>query len=117
MNQEAPELESPPEAATAASTTLTDRAYRELEEMIVTLRLEPGAVLSETALSRMLDIGRTPSAHIYVRDKLVARRHLRIFRRGGALFVEWLGSINGVYINDRRIDTGAVATRATTPPL
>ena len=27
--------------------TLTDRAYRELEEMIVTLQLSPGTVLSE----------------------------------------------------------------------
>src|SRR5256886_1823160 len=40
--------------------TLTDRAYRELEEMIVTLRLMPGTVLSEQALSVRLKIGRTP---------------------------------------------------------
>ena len=42
------------------SESLTDRAYRELEEMIVTLQLEPGAVLSETALAGHLVIGRTP---------------------------------------------------------
>ena len=40
--------------------SLTDRAYRELEEMIVTLQLEPNAVLSETALAQDLGIGRTP---------------------------------------------------------
>src|SRR4051812_43342763 len=40
--------------------TLTDRAYRELEEMIVTLRLSPGTVLSEQALAVRLKIGRTP---------------------------------------------------------
>ena len=40
--------------------TLTDRAYRELEEMIVTLHLEPNTVLSETALAQDLGIGRTP---------------------------------------------------------
>src|ERR1041385_5337421 len=40
--------------------TLTDRAYRELEEMIVTLRLLPGTVLSEQALSVRLKVGRTP---------------------------------------------------------
>src|SRR3954454_23111540 len=40
--------------------TLTDRAYRELEEMIVTLRLLPGTVLSEQALALRLKIGRTP---------------------------------------------------------
>lgn len=40
--------------------SLTDRAYKQVEELIVTLRLEPGAVLSETALARELGIGRTP---------------------------------------------------------
>lgn len=46
--------------AAAASTSLTERAYGLLEEMIVTLQLAPGSVLSETALSQRLDIGRTP---------------------------------------------------------
>ncbi len=40
--------------------TLTDQAYRKLEEMIVTLQLMPGDVLSEQALSTELNIGRTP---------------------------------------------------------
>ena len=40
--------------------SLTDKAYRELEELIVTLSLRPGEVLSETALSEQLGIGRTP---------------------------------------------------------
>jgi DNA-binding GntR family transcriptional regulator len=49
-------------AATAngASPSLTDRAYADLEEMIVTLRLLPGASVSETELSQSLGIGRTP---------------------------------------------------------
>ena len=44
----------------AEDGTLTDRAYRELEEMIVTLQLSPGTVLSEQALALRLKIGRTP---------------------------------------------------------
>lgn len=40
--------------------TLTDRAYRALEEEIVTLRLAPGSVVSEALLSRRLAVGRTP---------------------------------------------------------
>ena len=40
--------------------SLTDQAYVALEEMICTLRLEPGEVLSEGALSQTLGIGRTP---------------------------------------------------------
>lgn len=40
--------------------TLTEEAYRRLEEMIVTLELEPGAVVSEAILSKRLGIGTTP---------------------------------------------------------
>lgn len=40
--------------------TLTEEAYRQIEERIVTLRLKPGEVLSEQALSASLKIGRTP---------------------------------------------------------
>ena len=40
--------------------TLTDKAYRALEEDIVTLRIPPGAVVSEAILSRRLGVGRTP---------------------------------------------------------
>jgi DNA-binding GntR family transcriptional regulator len=40
--------------------TLTDQAYRLIEEQIVTLRLKPGDVLSEQMLSATFKIGRTP---------------------------------------------------------
>jgi DNA-binding GntR family transcriptional regulator len=61
--------------------TLTDRAYRELEEQIVTLRIAPGAVVSEALLSKRLGIGRTP-----IREALqrLARERLVVImpRRG-----------------------------------
>ena len=44
----------------AARQSLTGQAYRKLEEMIATLELPPGAVLSEAQLIEALDIGRTP---------------------------------------------------------
>ncbi len=40
--------------------TLTDRAYRHLEEMIVTLQLPPGTAVSEQVLAQRVEIGRTP---------------------------------------------------------
>ncbi|WP_426434811.1 GntR family transcriptional regulator [Bradyrhizobium genosp. P] len=40
--------------------TLTERAYAELEELIVTLQLTPGTALSELVLAKRLGIGRTP---------------------------------------------------------
>jgi DNA-binding GntR family transcriptional regulator len=44
----------------ARSETLTEQAYRLIEERIVTLRLKPGDVLSEQMLSAASKIGRTP---------------------------------------------------------
>lgn len=42
------------------NTTLTERAWRALEEEIVTLRIAPGSVVSEAGLSAQLGLGRTP---------------------------------------------------------
>jgi DNA-binding GntR family transcriptional regulator len=46
--------------AAVSGHTLTEQAYRLIEEQIVTLRLKPGDVLSEQKLSAALKIGRTP---------------------------------------------------------
>jgi DNA-binding GntR family transcriptional regulator len=44
----------------AGTVSLSHRAYRRLEDMIVTGELAPGAVLSESALAARLAVGRTP---------------------------------------------------------
>jgi DNA-binding GntR family transcriptional regulator len=50
-----------PAAATLQrAETLTEQAYRVIEEQIVTLRLRPGEILSEQMLSATCGIGRTP---------------------------------------------------------
>jgi DNA-binding GntR family transcriptional regulator len=56
-----------------AASSLTDLAYLHLEEMIVTLKLAPGRVVSEGELSVLTGIGRTP-----IREALqrLAREHL-----------------------------------------
>lgn len=46
--------------AAGGAPSLTEQAYRALEERIVTLSLAPGEVLSEKALALSLGIGRTP---------------------------------------------------------
>jgi len=40
--------------------SLSDQAYEQLEELIVTMKLAPGTPVSESQLSAMLGIGRTP---------------------------------------------------------
>ena len=56
--QQAPPLRGRTNARQAES--LTEQAYRVIEEEIVTLRLKPGDVLSEQLLSATTSIGRTP---------------------------------------------------------
>jgi DNA-binding GntR family transcriptional regulator len=43
-----------------ADISLTQQAYERLQEMIVTLELKPGLMISESQLSKALDLGRTP---------------------------------------------------------
>src|SRR5215207_2618301 len=64
---EAPATEPPTEApaagalAEAPSIKLeADRAYLDLRDRIVTLRLAPGTVLREDELMREMEVGRTP---------------------------------------------------------
>jgi DNA-binding GntR family transcriptional regulator len=49
-----------PIAAPIENSSLSDKAYEQLEEMIVTMKLAPGTPVSESQLSTMLGIGRTP---------------------------------------------------------
>lgn len=63
--------------------TLNEEAYRRLEEMIVTLELEPGCVVSEAMLSERIGIGTTP-----IREALqrLAREYLvQILPRRGVV--------------------------------
>jgi DNA-binding GntR family transcriptional regulator len=86
---------SPPPAAAArrsgarrrqpagAIETLTERAYRVLEEEIVTLALPPGEVVSEALLSDRLRIGRTPIREAL--QRLARERLVRIMPRRGII--------------------------------
>jgi|SRR6185295_3450690 len=63
--------------------TLTEQAYRQIEERIVTLRLKPGEVLSEQALSTSLKIGRTPIREAL--QRLALEGLVRVLPRKGIL--------------------------------
>lgn len=69
-----------------ADETLTDRAYRAIEEQIVTLKLPPGAVISEAVLSRRLKIGRTPIREAI--QRLARERLMVIMPRRGIMVSE-----------------------------
>ena len=49
-----------PITAPVENSSLSDKANEQLEEMIVTMKLAPGTPVSESQLSTMIGIGRTP---------------------------------------------------------
>jgi DNA-binding GntR family transcriptional regulator len=60
MEAMAAEPAAPPGADAATAKLVAERAYVELRDRIVTLRLAPGTVLREDELMREMEIGRTP---------------------------------------------------------
>lgn len=48
-------------------------------------------------------IGRSRSSRIPITDQFISTSHARVFRKGHFWFVEDLGSLNGTYVNGRRI--------------
>lgn len=50
-----------------AGTSLSELAYRRLEEAIVTLSLRPGAVLTEAQMIELVAVGRTPVREALIR--------------------------------------------------
>ena len=108
--------------ATAASTEGDTTAAYELDE---TGELKPvdleqvsgeGATLAirsgggragevfKVAGDRMT-IGRSPDAEVFLDDVTVSRNHALLVRRRDGLYVDDLGSLNGTYVNRRRIES------------
>ena len=50
-------------------------------------------------------IGRSPECEIFLDDVTVSRNHAVLIARSGGYVVEDLGSLNGTFVNRRRIDT------------
>ena len=64
-----------------ADATMTEQAYRAIEEAIVTLALKPGEVVSEAQLSTRSGFGRTPVREAL--QRLARERLVRILPRRG----------------------------------
>ena len=51
-------------------------------------------------------IGRSPDCDIFLDDVTVSRKHAVLVRRDASFFIEDLGSLNGTFLNRRRIESG-----------
>jgi pSer/pThr/pTyr-binding forkhead associated (FHA) protein len=56
-----------------------------------------------------MTIGRRPDSDVFLDDVTVSRDHALIIRRGDEFHLDDLGSLNGTYVNRRRIDSHRLA--------
>lgn len=86
------------------------------DEQAVEVTIDPGdaaliATRGPNAGSRFAlgggrtSIGRHPDSDIFLDDVTVSRRHVVIDHRDGVHVLEDVGSLNGTYLNRRRIDS------------
>jgi pSer/pThr/pTyr-binding forkhead associated (FHA) protein len=53
-------------------------------------------------------IGRSPECDVFLDDVTVSRRHAQLTREGDAFTIRDLGSLNGTYVNRRRIESAVL---------
>lgn len=84
----APEAFDPADAAAERSggASLSEIAYRRLEEAIVTLSLKPGAVLTEAQMIELVGVGRTPVREALIR--LAQQNLVEILPRKGVVVTD-----------------------------
>ena len=56
-----------------------------------------------------MTIGRSPEAEVFLDDVTVSRNHALLVRRRDGLYIDDLGSLNGTYVNRRRIESHRLA--------
>jgi hypothetical protein len=63
-----------------------------------------------TVMGERMTIGRSPEAEVFLDDVTVSRNHALLVKRSDGLYIDDLGSLNGTYVNRRRIDSHKLAT-------
>ena len=98
-------------AATAgAGELMADRAYAEMRDRIVTLRIPPGSPIDEDALGKELEMGRTPVREAIKRLSL--ENLVTVFPRRGT-FASEINITDLAHITDVRVELeGHAAYRA-----
>ncbi|HEX8119672.1 MAG TPA: FHA domain-containing protein [Solirubrobacteraceae bacterium] len=56
-----------------------------------------------------MTIGRRPDSDVFLDDVTVSRDHALLVRRNGDFYLDDLGSLNGTYVNRRRIESHRLA--------
>ncbi|QTD47559.1 GntR family transcriptional regulator [Sulfidibacter corallicola] len=91
-------------------SSLAEKAYSVIEEMIVTLKLAPGTIFSEAELSREINIGRTPLREAL--QRLTSERLVVTMPRRGMMVTEVNITEHLALLETRRVLDRLIATRA-----
>jgi FHA domain-containing protein len=108
-----------PEPATEDETTATyivDEQTGELRPVDVTdVAAQGGALVIRSGGGRVgqsfplqgerMTIGRSPEADVFLDDVTVSRNHAVLVTRTGSWYIDDSGSLNGTYVNRRRIES------------
>jgi ABC transport system ATP-binding/permease protein len=88
----------------AGKPTIQQRPSRgiEMRPHIVVKGIEEG--VTQPFDDERITIGRRADNHLVLEADNISRRHIAIERRDGGYFVSDLGSANGTYLNDQRVD-------------
>ena len=76
------------------------------EGAALVIRAGAGRVGESFALDHdRMTIGRRPDSDVFLDDVTVSRDHALLVRRGADYYLDDLGSLNGTYVNRRRIES------------
>ena len=85
-------------------------ARREIEGPALVIRSGGGRTGEHFALEReRTTIGRSPDCDIFLDDVTVSRRHAVALKQGDAFMIEDQGSLNGTFLNRRRIESAELS--------
>ena len=59
--------------------------------------------------SDVVSLGRDPSSDIFLDDVTVSRRHAEVERDGARYSIRDVGSLNGTYVNRKRVEQGELS--------
>jgi len=94
------------EAARAVEPDGTQGAPAASESAALVIRSGGGrAGESFSVAGDRLTIGRSPDAEVFLDDVTVSRSHALLVRRRDGLYIDDLGSLNGTYVNRRRLES------------